>query len=788
MAIIGSSIAYMNDSSPSATLNISPPAGYASGNILIMAAIGGGQTFGSSYPTTPPGWIPISSTGQILGIYYKVATASEPTYTITFSTVSVAAAMVVAYPSSSIATSLFQSSGNYVNTFTPALFPPSVTGSETVLFFASNIVSSGGIDVGSDTILLLGAETMNLPSVTWTTEVPPFGPGLTTSDVPGVGYYIPNIGMCDVVGNTSSPAITTAVPSNFYSTYIVLSPSSNSVNLVQAVTGIETIDYGLSNVPFFSSSGNMLVVLAAWSGAYLAANFGGDVPAVNVTDSAGNLWRQVGITSPGYAPIRCAIWIALNALPVTWVSVSVTGYVFSTSYVVAEFSGTVPAATSIDYVSIANTVSTTVNISSTATTSDISFALLASNNGVGGLSLSSGLSGYSPIPTAAFIYQYQATIFPFYLSPQTGTVSTSSWSVTSSSPLAAVIVGLKLNATAPTQYNPNFPRVVVEAAFGGVAGDFTRSVDYTWSFEGISWTDLSNRAMSHEGDNTISMSRGRQYELSQPEAGEISIQMSNLDGAFTPSNPGSPYYSNALNQNMSFQSSIAPWVANNGTIIVQSSTFAYASAPYASATYSMRVTPNGVTAAPGSQSELVPLNLNLNQTYSASAWLYVPLGWASGAQIQISWFQSNGSFISTSSSGTFTVPTAQWFEVSQLNVAPPANAAFAKIIPQLAGTPASSIVFYVSEAAFVQGSVAVLTGLVAINTPVRVTAWWQGRQYPLALGYVERWPQEWPEMPQWGFSTLVAVDAIGITGGTEPTFSCRWGDSERQSICLLPMF
>ena len=47
------------------------------------------------------------------------------------------------------------------------------------------------------------------------------------------------------------------------------------------------------------------------------------------------------------------------------------------------------------------------------------------------------------------------------------------------------------------------------------------------------------------------------------------------------------------------------------------------------------------------------------------------------------------------------------------------------------------------------------------GVPIRVTAWWQGTQYPVAFGYAEKWPQAWPDMPQWGFSTLTAVDAYG---------------------------
>jgi hypothetical protein len=51
---------------------------------------------------------------------------------------------------------------------------------------------------------------------------------------------------------------------------------------------------------------------------------------------------------------------------------------------------------------------------------------------------------------------------------------------------------------------------------------------------------------------------------------------------------------------------------------------------------------------------------------------------------------------------------------------------------------------------------------VILGTPVRVSAFWQGFWYYVGYGYVERWPQEWPDLPQWGISKLVATDAYGV--------------------------
>jgi hypothetical protein len=51
---------------------------------------------------------------------------------------------------------------------------------------------------------------------------------------------------------------------------------------------------------------------------------------------------------------------------------------------------------------------------------------------------------------------------------------------------------------------------------------------------------------------------------------------------------------------------------------------------------------------------------------------------------------------------------------------------------------------------------------VVLGTPLRVTAWWNGVWYPVAYGYAERWPQEWPDLPQWGISKAMFTDAISV--------------------------
>jgi hypothetical protein len=292
--------------------------------------------------------------------------------------------------------------------------------------------------------------------------------------------------------------------------------------------------------------------------------------------------------------------VCYAAQPVTWVSVAITGWAYSTAYSISEITG-VPAgmvACSIDFIQSSfngGQVTSLTVPSGTATVADMAFAVLGIGRQISGPSTP---AGWTQIAVAGNQSTFDSATVAYWIASQSaGTVAFApSW--TTSAPASGVIVGLKRTAAAPVSTNPNFPLVVVEAAFGANPGDWTQSVDYTYSIEGITWTDITTRIRTTDRD-AITISRGRQYELSQEETGEIHIMVDNHDGVFTFGNTASPYY-------------------------------------------------------------------------------------------------------------PFVVP----------------------------------------------------------GVPIRVTAWWQGIQYPLAFGYVERWPQSWPEMPQWGFSEIVATDAFGPLAST----------------------
>lgn len=396
--------------------------------------------------------------------------------------------------------------------------------------------------------------------------------------------------------------------------------------VAQAVNGAVINDYGLDNIPFTlvnpatpnsTASQNLVIAFVTWNVAFFTYQSSGKAPTVNVTDSAGNLWRQIGETALNSGS-RSAIWACINATQVSWVSVALTGWAYSTSYTIAEISGipTTMQAIALDYVTINQTTSAVASLAvgtgPGASGSDIAFGLI----GVGGQATSfttpSGWTKPAAFTPVGGSNTFDSTLQAYWIANQTGSVTfTPGW--TTSGPASGIIVGLKQVAPAPVQGRVQFPRVIIEAAFGADPGDWTQSVDYTYSSSGIVWTDISTRCIGDDQSSKITISRGRQYELSQEETGEMHITLDNHDGIFTFTNTNSPYY------------------------------------------------PNCTT-----------------------------------------------------------------------------------------------------------------------GTPLRVTAWWTQPggipiQYGVGFGYVERWPQEWPDMPQWGFDEIVCTDAYGPMAAVN-LLSCVGGD------------
>lgn len=359
---------------------------------------------------------------------------------------------------------------------------------------------------------------------------------------------------------------------------------------------------GPLSVPPGNAQGNLLILAAAWD---LSASTYTNVtiPSSSVGDSSGNLWRLAADSGNSISGCRTAIWLCPNALAIQqWLSFAIQGYVPSFQYIVMEFSG-LPAGyyPIIDFINVgSNSSATSLNVSGTATVPDYVFGIA----GVGAIASSVTITPPSGLTSVA-------TASTGYTDPTTGSSSNgiisnvcygtfsagsvpATWSYSPGGPVAACLIGITQSSNPPAQLNSNFPVVKVEAAFGTSPGNPSKAITES------NWTDLTTRCITTAGVAGITITRGRQYELSQPEAGTMTIRMNNVDGALDPLNQNSPYYPD-----------------------------------------------------------------------------------------------------------------------------------------------------------------------VVLGTPIRVTAFWEGRRYAVGFGYVERWPQNWPDMPQWGMSDMVATDAVGVASSTQ---------------------
>lgn len=514
---------------------------------------------------------------------------------------------------------------------------------------------------------------------------------------------------------------TFAQPSTFGLTPPALESSVIALNSSTSVGGG-------SGVP---TQGNWLFAITGWNqNAVQAATHA-------VADDIHSFWRPGDVTANSYAvsssagATRVSVWYTPNLARTPMdVYIAPSGGVDGRACLVIEVSGLGPWDTVTGIATNYAAAATSVALSLGAPGAR-AFILGAVCGDDSTKSQAFAPGGWNTLKTVTASNGTDQTCTAVLTSAWIDTTSAVSASGTTSgaSDLSGVLIGVQVAAASPIPAggNPNWPYVKFEAAFGS---GFQTAPDQ------MTWVDLTSRCWAW------SESTGIQFELGQIQATELEVELDNFDLALASDYAGSPYYSNALNSNMSFQTGTSPWTGNDNATIAQSSTHVYASAAGVTAQYSMQVTPDGVTSFPGAVSEKVAVSASTQ--YTASAWFYSVAGY-NGAQVAFAWYTSGNAFISFSTSSTANVAAATWTQATETATSP-ANAAFATIIVQFSGTPAA-VPFWVAEAAFTAGASDVTTGRVTAGVPVRLRA---------AIGtlggvvtnrwyVIQRNAQEWPQ-------------------------------------------
>jgi hypothetical protein len=294
-------------------------------------------------------------------------------------------------------------------------------------------------------------------------------------------------------------------------TYAKVGPGSQFTTLL--LTPDNSFLAGGTGVP---TAGNWLFAVSSWQSSE-------DQAVMYASDDQHNFWQPLGISGTG--KVRIATMCVQNARAPSFVCFSSSAFVRDATYTVVEVSG-LNAGFILDSVAT-NTTASGTSVATSQTIAQADFVLSASvfNSVTGVINTTTGSTTIPPISnaliqTAAVWKNTSATPFAETFSSSTST--SAAWGAVS----VAVVAGAPL----PVNMNNNaWPVIQLQAAFGASPGD--TSAYYTW-------TDISSRFLGVKGR------RGRQFELDQLEASDVSLTLDNSDGALNPLNTASPFWPN----------------------------------------------------------------------------------------------------------------------------------------------------------------------------------------------------------------------------------------------------
>ncbi|MFZ4264510.1 phage head spike fiber domain-containing protein [Streptomyces arboris] len=290
--------------------------------------------------------------------------------------------------------------------------------------------------------------------------------------------------------------------------------------------------------------------------------------------------------------------------------------------------------------------------------------------------------------------------------------------------------------------------VIVEAAFGSTLADAVS--------QAVDWTDISQYA------GPITITRGAESQLSETQAGTLSLPLDNSDGRFTPENSASPYYPNVVDA-VPVRVSIATYTKNliatpsfEGTPDGDLSGWEWGQAevlvvgtPTQDGTKAARVTWD--TGAPTAYFQTAVYGLTVGTRYTASVYVHVPAGDVA-VQVRMGGVTSAASAVTgayTRLSCTFTATSV----VMPLQVIP-------------ASAPAAGDYVVVDAVQVEEGSSA--TAFDAVGAELDFRFW----------GLVTQWPVQWEGLLS--SVNLTAVDIFAVLS--------RGEDSMRPMLvqeCLL---
>ncbi|MEU7399742.1 carbohydrate binding domain-containing protein [Streptomyces sp. NPDC044948] len=141
-----------------------------------------------------------------------------------------------------------------------------------------------------------------------------------------------------------------------------------------------------------------------------------------------------------------------------------------------------------------------------------------------------------------------------------------------------------------------------------------------------------------------------------------------------------------LNANPAFEAGTADWTAAGGATFEQSNEVTRRGG------YSGKLT-TGAGSNPRAECGLDPVTAG--SAYTAAGWLYAPVALPTAAALNINWFDSSQTYLSTSGNAS-TLTAGEWTRLAQSFTAP-AAAAFATVVISISGTPGAGYTLYAQD-------------------------------------------------------------------------------------------
>lgn len=308
-------------------------------------------------------------------------------------------------------------------------------------------------------------------------------------------------------------------------------------------------------------------------------------------------------------------------------------------------------------------------------------------------------------------------------------------------------------------------RLSVGAAFG-----------YSITASSPVWTDITPYVDIAGAGVTIN--RGASDELSETQPGTCTLTLNNEDGRFSPGLASSPYYPNVLKNvpirvrvvttaknlvtNPSFESGLSDWSQTASPTVVQNNTHVQ------HGSQAMRVT----WGAPSGQAVFTVLyGLDIGETYTASAYVWVPVG-APSVEIHI-----DGMAAGTASS------TTDAFQ--RLSYPFTATATTHTLVVEVVGTPTPGTQVWIDAVQVEEGSTASTFDSDGAQVHARfygmVNEWpvrWEGLASSVSITCTDlfKWLGNQPELQPMLVNEVLLDDPIAYYPLSEPADATSAGD------------